>query len=156
HKADGGKERGSHVIYSDDGGATWKLGGGAGPDCNECQVAERADGTLLLNMRSYRGNNPRLSATSGDGGLTWSRPGGAAALGEPVCQGSLLRYPGEKGLLLFANPAGLKREKLTVRLSEDGGKTWPASRLLHEGPAAYSCLAVLPDGSVACLYERGA
>src|SRR5262249_34579351 len=104
HKADGGRERGSHVIYSDDAGATWKLGGGPGPACNECQVAERADGTLLLNMRSYRGNNRRLTATSGDGGLTWSRPAEDAALVEPVCQASLLRYPGEKGPLLFANP----------------------------------------------------
>jgi sialidase-1 len=156
HKGDGGKARGSHVVYSDDGGATWKLGGVVGPDCNECQVAERADGTLLLNMRSFRGNNRRLTATSGDGGLTWSKPAEDEALVEPVCQGSLLRYPGEKGLLLFANPASTKRERLTVRLSEDGGKTWRAARLLHEGPAAYSCLAVLPDGTVACLYERGA
>jgi sialidase-1 len=27
--------------------------------------------------------------------------------------------------------------------------------VLHEGPAAYSCLAVLPDGTIACLYEGG-
>jgi sialidase-1 len=44
---------------------------------------------------------------------------------------------------------------MTVRLSEDGGATWPHARVLHAGPAAYSCLAVLPDGDVACLYEAG-
>lgn len=50
---------------------------------------------------------------------------------------------------------------MTVRQSNDGGKTWPLARVLHPGPAAYSCLAVLPrsDGdrnlSVGCLYERG-
>ena len=44
---------------------------------------------------------------------------------------------------------------MTVRLSPDDGKTWPAALVLHPGPAAYSCLAVLPDGTVACLYERG-
>jgi sialidase-1 len=27
--------------------------------------------------------------------------------------------------------------------------------VLHEGPAAYSCLTVLPNGEVGCLYERG-
>jgi hypothetical protein len=27
--------------------------------------------------------------------------------------------------------------------------------MLHEGPAAYSCLADLTDGSVGCLYEAG-
>jgi sialidase-1 len=45
---------------------------------------------------------------------------------------------------------------VTVRLSYDDGKTWPISKLLHEGPSAYSNLAVLSDGSIACLYERGA
>lgn len=76
------------------------------------------------------------------------------ALVEPTCQASLVRY-GDGDRLLFANPASTKRERLTVRLSEDGGATWPAARVLHEGPAAYSALAVLPDGRVACLYERG-
>jgi sialidase-1 len=27
--------------------------------------------------------------------------------------------------------------------------------VLHDGPAAYSCLTVLPDRTVGCLYERG-
>ncbi len=44
---------------------------------------------------------------------------------------------------------------MTVRMSEDEGKTWPVSRVLWPGPAAYSCLAVLPDGSLACLFEAG-
>jgi sialidase-1 len=44
---------------------------------------------------------------------------------------------------------------MTVRLSTDEGQTWSAARELHTGPAAYSCLAVLPDRSVGCLYERG-
>jgi sialidase-1 len=26
---------------------------------------------------------------------------------------------------------------------------------LYEGPSAYSCLTVLPDGNLACLYEAG-
>jgi len=42
-----------------------------------------------------------------------------------------------------------------VRLSKDDGKTWPMSRILHDGPAAYSCLTVLPGGAIGCLYERG-
>ena len=44
---------------------------------------------------------------------------------------------------------------MTVRLSRDDGSTWAHSRILHAGPAAYSCLTVLADGSIACLYERG-
>ncbi len=43
----------SHVIYSDDRGRTWQLGGSAGPLTNESQVVQRSDGSLLLNMRNY-------------------------------------------------------------------------------------------------------
>jgi sialidase-1 len=51
-------------------------------------------------------------------------------------------------------PAGRgKREKLTIQWSEDDGKTWPHSKLLVDGPSAYSDLAVLPDGTILCLYE---
>src|SRR5262249_3866023 len=71
-------------------------------------------------------------------------------------QASLVRYPGTQGGLLFANPASKNREKMTVRLSRDEGKTWPVARVLHDGPAAYSCLAILTDGKIGCLYERGA
>ena len=78
---------------------------------------------------------------------------------EPVCQGSLIRIDAAKAggppRFLFANPASSKREKLTVRLSTDDCKTWAASRELWPGPAAYSDLAVLPDGTLLCLYERG-
>lgn len=155
HYLAGSKEREAHTIHSDDGGKTWKLGGSVGPACNECQVVELADGTLHLNIRSYLGHNRRLVSLSKDGGKTWSKPVEDAALIEPVCQASIVRYPGDKGGLLFANPASKKRENLTVRLSRDEGKTWPLAGVLHAGPAAYSCLTVLPDGQVGCLYERG-
>ena len=150
----------SHVIFSDDHGATWQLGGVVGGGVNECQVAERADGSLLLNMRNLppRPGEGRAIATSRDGGLTWSDPVRDPALVEPGCQASLIRYPGRPGhedRLLFSNPASTRRERMTVRLSDDGGKTWPVARVLHAGPAAYSCLAALPDGRIGCLYERG-
>lgn len=148
----------SHVIYSDDKGATWKLGGALGEKTNECQLVARGDGSLLLNMRSYHGKNRRAVATSKDGGLTWSDVTLDEALIEPVCQASLISLRADKGgkdRLLFSNPASTRREKMTVRLSEDGGRTWPASRVLYAGPAAYSCLAVLPGGDIGCLYERG-
>jgi sialidase-1 len=148
----------SHVIYSDDKGATWKPGGVLGEKTNECQVVERGDGSLLLNMRSYHGKNRRAVSTSKDGGLTWSKVTLDEGLIEPVCQASLISYPGkigEKPLLLFSNPASRKRERMTVKLSRDEGATWSAGRVLHAGPAAYSCLAALKDGEAACLYERG-
>lgn len=154
-KSDGGKVRESHVIFSDDGGKSWKLGGVVGPDCNECQAVELVDGSVMLNMRTYRADNRRLVAISTDGGETFTKPAADQALVEPVCQASILRLPGETGGILFSNPASTKREKLTVRLSRDEGKTWRYAKLLHAGPAAYSCLTVLPNGDIGCLYERG-
>jgi hypothetical protein len=151
----GSKVQQSHVIFSDDGGKTWKLGGVVGPKCDESQVVKLRDGTLLLNMRSYERGNRRLVAFSKDGGETFSKPIADRQLIEPICQASILRYPGERGGILFSNPASTKREKMTVRLSRDEAKTWSYAGVLHEGPAAYSCLAVLPDGKIACLYERG-
>jgi sialidase-1 len=118
-------------------------------------VVERADGSLLLNIRSYRENYRRLVSVSEDGGQTWSKPIEDDTLLEPVCQASIVRHPGVEGALLFSNPASKQREQMTVRISRDEGKTWPVAKVLHEGPSAYSCLAVLPDGRVGCLYERG-
>jgi sialidase-1 len=155
NKADGGKLRQSHVIYSDDAGKTWKVGGVVGPGCNEAQAVELSDGRVMLNMRSYERNKLRLVATSSDGGETFTKPVEEPVLIEPVCQASILRYPGGKGGILFSNPASAKRERMTVRLSTDDAMTWPHSKVLFDGPAAYSCLTVLPDKSIGCLYERG-
>ncbi|MBE3099381.1 MAG: exo-alpha-sialidase [Planctomycetes bacterium] len=149
----------SHVIYSDDHGETWKLGGVIGDKVNECQVVELGDGSLLMNMRNYRGTKCRAVSTSRDGGLTWTPAQDDPALVEPVCQAALIRIADPqnagRGILVFSNPASTKREKMTVRLSLDEGKTWPISGLLSSGPAAYSALAMLPDGRIGCLFEYG-
>jgi sialidase-1 len=160
HDVKGTKAMHSYVIYSDDRGATWKIGGIAGEKTNESAVAELRDGSLLLNMRSYHGTNRRAIARSRDGSLTWQETTLDDALIDPVCQGSLVRaVPAARkegdGRLLFSNAASAKRERMTVRLSRDDGRTWPVAKVIHEGPAAYSSLVVLPDRSVGLLYERG-
>jgi sialidase-1 len=142
----------SHVIYSDDGGRTWKLGGSTAEHTNESQVVETGDGSLLLNMRSTHGKNRRAIARSRDGGLSWSEVTLDDALVEPVCQASLLR---RGKLLLFSNPADTKRVRMTARASFDWGRTWPKAKLLHEGPSAYSCLAALRGDVIGCLFENG-
>jgi sialidase-1 len=152
NKLDGGKLRQSHVIFSDDAGKTWKLGGVVGPACNESQAVQLADGSVLLNMRSYQANNRRRIARSTDGGETFTKPEDDPTLVEPVCQASIIRGPNG---ILFTNPASTKREKMTVRLSTDEAKSWRHARELYAGPAAYSCLTALPDGRIGCLYERG-
>ncbi len=162
HMTAGKKEYYSHVIFSDDQGKTWQLGGSAGPETNECEVAELSDGRLMLNMRNYNpAERARAVAVSSDRGETWSKVVHDKVLIEPICQASLRRYGindanGRETYLLFSNPADKdNRAKMTVRLSRDDGETWSGAKLLHAGPAAYSCLAVLPDGRILCLYECG-
>ncbi len=154
-------EYGSHVIFSDDHGKTWELGGAIRPKMNECQVVEVADGkgTLLMNMRSYFKRNRRALSVSYDGGCEWTDPVEAVDLIEPVCQAAFIRYSwpenGDKGQLLFSNPASTKRENMTIKVSNDGGRSWPVSKLLYNGPSAYSALAKGMDGTIYCLYEKG-
>jgi sialidase-1 len=151
----------SHVIYSDDHGGTWQLGGSSPrPQTDECEAVELTGDRLMLNMRNYdRSENCRQVAVSTDGGRTWEGQHFDPTLIEPVCQASIRRYswPGQgESIILFSNPASATdRVNMTVRLSYDEGETWPIARTLHPGPSAYSCLAVLPSGEIACLYEAG-
>ncbi len=157
----------SHVFYSDDHGRTWQLGGTVAPHTDECQLAELSDDRIVINMRNYwgrEGNQPerggmRAVAWSRDGGQSWSPLAFDQTLVEPVCQASLVRYrPDRRGdrRLLFSNPAHRDaRVRLTIRLSEDDGRSWPAARVLESGPSAYSSLAILADGTIGALYERG-
>ena len=75
----------------------------------------------------------------------------------------------DRSRILFSNPDNLRRAdgqegpgllrdrvNLSVKLSYDEGATWPVNKPLEPGVSAYSDLAVLPDGTILCLYERGA
>jgi sialidase-1 len=151
----------THYIYSDDHGESWQMSPPAGTNVNESMLVELDDGTLMANMRGRTKQHQRVVATSKDGGETWSPQQFDATLVEPECQASFIRYSSktdghDRSRLLFSNPASTKRENLTIRLSYDEGKTWPVSKVLHQGKAAYSSMAVLPDGSVGIFYERGA
>jgi N-acetylneuraminic acid mutarotase len=151
----------SHVFYSDDGGQQWRLGASADAGTNESQIVELADGRLMLNMRNHprKPENFRMVATSNDLGRTFSKASPDRALVEPPAQASLLHLTSTQAngtnRLLFANPASTARERLTVRLSYDEGATWPVARGVHEGPAAYSTLVALAEGSIGLLFERG-
>jgi len=151
----------SHIIYSDNHGNTWTLGGRTpNHQVNECEVVELVDGRLMLNMRNYaQPKNLRQRVFTRDGGVTWENQGVDHTLVEPICQASMARYSwpadGQQGVILFSNPASTKRDNMTVRASFDEGETWPSSLSLHTGPSAYSDLAVLAGGLAACLYERG-
>jgi sialidase-1 len=152
--------RGAHAIFSDDHGATWQLGEAIKPHMNECQVVELFEpaGTLLMDMRSYRGKAQRAQSRSHDGGKTWTEAVDVPALVEPVCQASIVRWENagtaDAGWLLFSNPADPKRRRnLVVRASLDNGASWSHALTLQRGFAAYSCLVVLDANTAACLYE---
>ena len=146
----------SHVFYSDDRGETWKVGGSLPPDTDECHVVELEDGSLQLNMRQYTGPKCRGMAHSSDGGDTWSEMICNEELVDSLCQGCSIRYSfaadGGRSRILFSNPASTAREKMTVKLSYDEGKTWPVAKLVYEGPVAYSCLTVLANNEIGLLY----
>lgn len=159
---DGDEDTKSLVVYSDDSGKTWKKGDLAKPDTNESQAVELADGKLMINMRSENGSGLRGVAISDDGGETWSQAYDDSTLIDPVVQATIKRYSlkeeNGKNRILFANPAQSERgnrTNMTVRLSYDEGKTWPVSKVIHEGPSAYSNLTVMEDGTIGLLYEGG-
>ena len=166
------------TIYSDDHGKTWQRGQIAVPDTpefvypNETVVVQLADGRVMLNARSESKRHRRIITTSSDGATNWSAPRFDEALLEPICMAGLVRVrePQEtqSGLIAFSNPHNLARQdgkdtpgtsrnrvNVSIKLSDDEGQTWSASRTLEEGFSGYSDLAALPDGTILCFYERG-
>ncbi|WP_438481336.1 sialidase family protein [Oleiharenicola lentus] len=166
------------TIYSDDQGQTWHAGEIAVPNdqhtpgTSENIAVELSDGRVMLNVRTRALANRRVVSFSKDGATGWTKPEFVPELLEPVCMAGLVRHPGTRSspqpFLLFSNPDSLDRadgkgvpgerrdrKNVTVKASYDDGRTWPVSRLLQNGPSAYSDLAVLPDGTILCFYENG-
>ncbi len=150
----------SHLIYSDDGGLNWKIGGiSKETETSECEVAELGDGSLMLNMtvRSHR-IKARSVAYSFDGGLTLENQQLDSILYGPFCQASLDSYVDKNGktIILFSNPRHrFAREDMTVQYSKDDGKSWRIGSLLFEGYVANSDLIVMNDGTLGCFFECG-
>jgi Neuraminidase (sialidase) len=155
------------VIYSDDHGQTWGRGEIVVAHPNpinpsETAAVELADGRVMLNIRHESEPHLRGVTISQDGATGWSQMRLDEALPEPICSGSLVRLSkrpeSDKDRMLFVNPHnpwGRERRNLTVKLSEDEGRTWPISRVIEPGPSGYADLAVGPDGTIYCFYERG-
>ncbi len=144
----------STLIYSKDHGSTWKTGSGVKSDTTEAQVAELADGSIMINCRDNRGG-ARTVAVSKDLGTTWQlHPTDRKALREPVCMGSLLAW---KDALWFSNPDATDgRHAMTLKRSPDQGMTWPAEQTrLYDSRKGYgySCLAPVDESTLGVLYE---
>jgi sialidase-1 len=166
------------VIVSDDHGGTWRRGdivvrSGEPPNHPmEGVVAQLSDGRVMMNIRNEAEQHRRAVSLSPNGATEWSVPRFDPNLQEPICFGSLLAVPrdvaGAAGLLLFSHPDNTARtvdigpkhycdrKNLTVRLSTNDGGDWAKSLVIEPGFSGYSDLCVGPDGTVYCLYERGA
>lgn len=167
------------TIYSDDHGTTWRAGEIAVPNDartsgpSESLAVELGDGRVALYARTRSKPDRKVVTFSRDGATGWSKPEFVVALLEPVCMAGVVRHPGDgkPGIsrILFSNPHTLDvangqpgkpgerrdRKNLSIKLSDDDGRTWPVNKTLEPGPSAYSDLAVLPDGTVLCFYESG-
>jgi sialidase-1 len=155
HIEAGTKKYYSHIIYSDDHGLNWQLGGSSPFDqVNECEVVQLSDGKLMLNMRNYdRTQKTRQVAYSADGGSNWYSQHHDSTLIEPICQASLHAHA---KWIFFSNPSSSDaRVNMTIKGSIDDAKSWSFRHQIHTGPSAYSDLVSLDYNHIGCLYERG-
>lgn len=149
-----GGDKNSVAIYSDDGGKTWERGQSVSGWSSEAVVTE-ANGKLYMFTR-HGGYY-----VSSDFGKTWSDRQDMGIQYCQTCQLTAITYPEKidgKTAILFAAPSGTGRDsgKIFVGLVQDDGKLdWKYNYSIN-GSAyyAYSCLTVLPDGTIGLLYEN--
>lgn len=160
----------NHVLYTDDGGATWNVSKGApGISKNpsrggsEAKIVELNDGTLLMAIRP-ESIYQRFLAKSTDNGETWGEMEPRSELSSSSSNGDIIYYTStlngwdkNRIITMFdsvpytkATPPGNPK----LYWSYDEGKTWEG-RQMHSGEAGYSSLAILKDGSIGILAEIG-
>ncbi|WP_431996848.1 exo-alpha-sialidase [Streptomyces fungicidicus] len=140
-------------AYSDDHGATWRMGTPVGPGGDENKTVELSDGRVMLNNRSAP---YRTVAYSTDGGVTYTPFQQDKELPDPANNGSVMRFAPDVPAthpraqwLVFSNTATTNsRSNLTVRLSCDNGQNWPVRKTAESGSAAYSTLTPLGSGTI--------
>ncbi|MDD2289868.1 MAG: sialidase family protein [Bacteroidales bacterium] len=144
-------QKGLYLFASDDHGQSWYLTDTALQPGDESRVIELQDGTWMVNSR-VNGAGHRYVHLSMDQGKTWITKA-ETSLADPGCNAGLVQV-GKR--LFFSNPNSPdRRENLTLRMSDDGGKTWNKGNTVCAGNSAYSSLTVLSGGGIGVLYERG-
>jgi len=156
------------TVYSDDHGETWNYGsafGHEGQNMNESRMVELENGDIYLNARYVNNateekNNYRYTAISLDKGIHWTdiKMDENFPLSNPCDAGliSFKKYGENRNLILYSkNESKEGRKNLILRMSNDEGISWHVSKIIDEGPAGYSDLAVLPDKTLLLVYETG-
>ena len=162
----------NHVLYTDDGGATWNVSKGApGISKNqsrggsEAKIVELNDGTLLMAIRP-EGIFQRFLAKSTDNGETWGEMEPRSELPSSSSNGDIIYYTStlngfDKNRIItmfdsrpWSGAGGGNPGNPKLYWSYDEGKTWKG-RQMHNGEAGYSSLAILKDGSIGILAEIG-
>ena len=149
----------SHLLLSDDGGITWRIGAATGDGTNECVVVELDDGSLYLNRRCDRRDDQPLTAGA-------SRAAWTAASRSPRTAGMTTSWTPTARPRPFARAAPARRSCLRMPPAKRGSGSpcgaattvdapGPTGLVVHPGPAAYSDLCALGDGTVGLLYESG-
>lgn len=130
-------------LFSDDHGATWRVGSPVGTGMDENKVVELSDGTLMMNSRDSAGSGFRKTALSTDGGATWGPVSVDRNLPDSTDNAQIIRaFPNtpagdpRASVLLFSNAPGAGRTQGTISMSCDDGRTWAARRVFQEGSRA--------------------
>ena len=166
----------SRIIYSDDHGKTWHMGGGVNDNRTlydgtvvdsstmsnyyaqntEASVVQLNNGDLKLFMRGLTGD--LQVATSHDGGLTWDNNVERYDVPDVYVQMAAthtVQNGKEYILLANANGPGRKNGYIRVaRVEEDGQLTWLHHHLIQEGEYAYNSLQQIGPDEFGLLYEH--
>ena len=132
----------------------------------ESVLVEGADGAVHVWARNQHPSGRVAHAVSRDGGVTWgevdhdaqlteifSQPNAIAVTGANDTAGAV--EPGSRSIV-FANASQMLpfRGCGVMRLSHDDGATWPHNRVVNPRHYVYQCMAQLPGGDIALLWER--
>ena len=155
-------ERSWEIIsaWSDDNGQTWQrsepLNDPEEGFPNECQIAETANGDLIIVSRNQSGETKRKKAFSKDGGETWSALETDSTLPSVACMGSLIKGPENKygSWDLYATfPSNEARKDGQIAISNNNGKSFQIKKIV-KGSFAYSASQISADGkSLELIYE---
>lgn len=141
------------VGISGDEGRTWTLHGAveAPPWALENMIIERADGTLLMYIRTGAGVIWR--SVSHDRGRTWS-PGEPTAIPNPGSR-FFIRRLADGDWLLLNSPDPAKRTGIVACISSDEGATWHRRLVLDpRDNVSYPDAALAGQGTIYAVHDR--